>query len=66
VTPVTALSFLRYNRGFRVRHLEPHRLADDLLKRLEVPGRCPDFQLSVAGAVELNDDVLPAIVHFEA
>ena len=47
-------------------HLEPHRLADDLFKRLEVSGRCPDLQLGVAATMELNDDVFAAIVDFKA
>jgi hypothetical protein len=66
LTPVTALSLRRYSRRFSVRHLEPHRLADNLLKRLEVPSRCPNLQLSVATAMKLDDDVFTSIVDFQA
>jgi hypothetical protein len=48
-----------------MRHLQPHRLADDLLKRLEVSSRRPDLELGVAPAVELDDDVFAAIVNFK-
>ena len=66
MTSFATLSLPRYNCGFGVRHLEPHRLADDLLKRLEVSGCRPDFQLRIATAVQLNDDVSAAVVDFEA
>ena len=48
-----------------MRDLEAHRLANHLLERLEVSGRCPDLQLGVPRAVELNDDVFAAVVDFE-
>jgi len=49
-----------------MRDLEAHRLANHLLERLEVSGRCPDLQLGVPRAVELNDDVFATVVNFEA
>jgi hypothetical protein len=49
-----------------VRHLQLHRLADDLRKRLKVSGCRPHFQLGVAAAMELNDDGFAMIVDFEA
>jgi hypothetical protein len=52
--------------GFRVRHLQTHRLADDLRKRFEMPGCRPHFELSVAATMELNDDVFAAVVNLEA
>ena len=48
-----------------MRHLQPHRLADDPLKRLEVSSRRPDLKLGVAPAVELDDDVFASIVDFK-
>ena len=65
-TDVTLLSLPRYRRRFGMRDLEAHRLANDLLERLEVSGRCPDLQLGVPRAVELNDDGFAAVVDFEA
>ena len=62
---MTALSRPRYGRRFGVRHLEAHWLADDLLERLEVAGRCPDLQFGIAAAMELNDDVFTSIVDFQ-
>ena len=49
-----------------MRDLEAHRLADHLLERLEVSGRCPDLQLGVPRTMELNDDVFAAVVDFKA
>ena len=66
MTEVTALSLPRCRERFRVCHLQPYRLADDLLKRLEVPNRCPDLQLGLTVAMQLNDDVFATVVYFEA
>ena len=66
MTSAATLSRRRYNRGLRGCHLEPHRLTDDLFKRLEVSGCCPDLQLGVAATMELNDDIFAAIVDFKA
>ena len=63
---MTTLSLPRYSRRFGVRNLEAHRFADELLERLEVSGRCPDLELSIAAAIELDDDVLTSIVHLQA
>jgi len=63
---VTPLSLPRYRRRFGMRDLEAHRLANHLLERLEVSGRCPDLELGVPGAVELNDDVFAAVMDFKA
>ena len=60
------LSLWRYSLRFTLRNLEAHGLADDLLERLEMSGRSPDFQFCIAAAVELNHHVLPPIVEFEA
>jgi hypothetical protein len=60
---VTWLS--RPRGGLGLRDLQPHRLADDLLKRFEVSRCRPNLQLRVAAAVELNDDVFTAVVDFE-
>ena len=65
MTLVTPLSRPRYSRWFGLRHLEADRLADDLLERLEVPGRRPDLEFSVTPAVELNDDVFTPVVDFQ-
>ena len=46
-------------------HLQPHGLADDLLKRFEVSGCCPHLQLGIAVAMELNDHVFAAVVYLE-
>jgi hypothetical protein len=61
----TPLSLPRRSHRFRVRDLQPHRLADDLLKRLEMSGCCPHLQLGVAAAMELNDDVFATVMNFE-
>jgi len=62
---VTTSSRPRDSRRFGVRNLEAHRLADDLLERLEVSGGCPDLQFSIAAAMELDDDVFTSIVDFQ-
>jgi hypothetical protein len=64
--PFTALPPSRRSHGFRVRHLQPHRLADDLRKGLEVSGCRPHFQLGIAAAMQLNEDVFATVVDFEA
>ena len=49
-----------------MRDFEAHWLANHLLERLEVSGGCPDLQLGVPRAVELNDQVFAAVVNFKA
>jgi len=67
LTVVATLSLPRYSgRWCSLRNLEAYGLADDLLKRFEVSRRCPDLQLSVAAAMELNDDVVASVVDFKA
>ena len=63
---MTISSLPRDSRRIGVRNLETHRLADDLLERLEMPGRCPDLQFRIAAAMELDDDVFTPIVDFQA
>jgi hypothetical protein len=61
----TTLSLRRYTRRFGLRNLEAHRLADNLLERLEVPSRCPHLQLRIVPAMEPDDDVFTSIVDFQ-
>ena len=63
---MTTLSLPRYGRRFALHNFEAHWLAEDLLECLEVPGRCPDLEFSIAAAMQLDDDVFTSIMDFQA